>query len=220
LLSSLCLLVCLRLEEWLALSPQESPQTLSSINEEISLLSSSLSSCSQLCSLSLSSLNKKLLSRSSTPPSSPIFLPALLSCLSLCLLLLSPYHYLSLVPDILLRSLLPSQGLLLSLCLFLIGMGVNGPKTLLGVSVRESVPSSAIGLAGGILGIIGQLGGAAAGAVLGSALQTHGWGIYLFLLFVSAAACAVLILLFLLLSPTPLTHNSSGPTDTRSHKDQ
>jgi sugar phosphate permease len=100
----------------------------------------------------------------------------------------------------------------MSACLFLIGMGVNGPKTLIGVSVRESVPSSAIGLAGGILGIIGQVGGAAAGVVLGFALQSYGWGIYMPLLFISAVLCAVLILLYLLL------HNNLNKDNPQKEK--
>jgi sugar phosphate permease len=93
------------------------------------------------------------------------------------------------------------QTVFMATSLFLIGVGTSGPKTLIGVSVRETVPFRAIGLAGGILGIVGQLGGAAAGVVLGFALQHYGWEVFMPLLLASSVACAILLLLFILSQP-------------------
>ena len=42
----------------------------------------------------------------------------------------------------------------LAVCMFCIGVGINGPKTLVGMCVREGVPAKRVGLIGGILGTI------------------------------------------------------------------
>lgn len=87
------------------------------------------------------------------------------------------------------------QRLLLSLCVFCIGAGLNGPKTLLGMCVRDEVSRDAQGLAGGILGIVGQMGGASSGVVIGSLVQANGWSIFIPILFVVSILCSFCLLM-------------------------
>lgn len=49
-------------------------------------------------------------------------------------------------------------------CLFFMGFGINGPKTLLGVMVRDLVPIEVSGTIGGIFGLIAQIGASVSGA--------------------------------------------------------
>lgn len=49
-------------------------------------------------------------------------------------------------------------------CLFFMGFGINGPKTLLGVMVRDLVPIEVSGTIGGIFGLIAQVGASVSGA--------------------------------------------------------
>lgn len=62
-------------------------------------------------------------------------------------------------------------------CLFLAGMGLNGPKTLLGVCVRDMVPSAINGTVGGLLGLVGQLGSILCGVMIGFFVDhvVNGW---------------------------------------------
>jgi hypothetical protein len=50
------------------------------------------------------------------------------------------------------------------ICLFFMGFGINGPKTLLGVMVRDLVPHEVTGTVGGIFGLIAQVGASVSGA--------------------------------------------------------
>ena len=50
------------------------------------------------------------------------------------------------------------------ICLFFMGFGINGPKTLLGVMVRDLVPIEVSGTIGGIFGLIAQIGASISGA--------------------------------------------------------
>lgn len=50
------------------------------------------------------------------------------------------------------------------ICLFFMGFGINGPKTLLGVMVRDLVPIEVSGTIGGIFGLIAQVGASISGA--------------------------------------------------------
>jgi hypothetical protein len=50
------------------------------------------------------------------------------------------------------------------ICLFFMGFGINGPKTLLGVMVRDLVPLEVSGTVGGIFGLIAQVGASVSGA--------------------------------------------------------
>ena len=45
----------------------------------------------------------------------------------------------------------------LRLCLFLLGCGINGPKTLLSIAVRDAVSKEILGAAGGVFGLVGQV---------------------------------------------------------------
>ena len=50
------------------------------------------------------------------------------------------------------------------LCLFIMGFGINGPKTLLGIMVRDLVPRGVSGTIGGVFGLVSQVGASASGA--------------------------------------------------------
>jgi hypothetical protein len=82
----------------------------------------------------------------------------------------------------------PTNLLLLSVALFVAGAGVNGPKTMCGLEVRERFPGAS-GSSGALLGLLGQLGAAAAGYPLTRVHEAYGgWdGTYLAVL-----CCAVL----------------------------
>jgi OPA family sugar phosphate sensor protein UhpC-like MFS transporter len=56
-----------------------------------------------------------------------------------------------------------------NMCVFLIGFGVNGPKTLAGIAVRE-MHTEAAGTAGGALGMAGQVGGTELSSILSKTL--------------------------------------------------
>ena len=78
---------------------------------------------------------------------------------------------------------------LLSVGLFIVGAGANGPKTMCGLEVRERFPEAA-GAAGALLGLMGQIGATSAGWPLTQAYQRYGgWGAVLQLL-LSAAVYA------------------------------
>jgi sugar phosphate permease len=46
---------------------------------------------------------------------------------------------------------------MLAMCMFCVGVGINGPKTLMGMCAREGVPAARVGFVGGILGIVQHL---------------------------------------------------------------
>lgn len=50
------------------------------------------------------------------------------------------------------------------LCLFTMGFGINGPKTLLGVMIRDLVPRGVSGTIGGVFGLVSQVGASVSGA--------------------------------------------------------
>lgn len=59
---------------------------------------------------------------------------------------------------------------------FLLGLCVNGPKTLSGIALRQLVPPSMAGTAMGVQGLVGQVGASWAGAPVGFVAQHWGWG--------------------------------------------
>jgi sugar phosphate permease len=67
----------------------------------------------------------------------------------------------------------PTNLLLLSVALFVAGAGVNGPKTMCGLEVRERFPGAS-GSSGALLGLLGQLGAAAAGYPLTRVHEAYG----------------------------------------------
>lgn len=85
----------------------------------------------------------------------------------------------------------------LATCLALVGVGASGPKTLLGLMVRNAVPLQRMGLAGGVLGFVGQLGGAAAGRGLGSLVELQGWGVFFPTLLGVSGVCSGVIAVFM-----------------------
>ena len=81
-------------------------------------------------------------------------------------------------------------------CLFALGLGINGPKTMLSMAVRDAVPREIAATAGGVFGLVGQLGASASGYGLGHALELYGWGS-----FVHTLHHATVLLVALLLPP-------------------
>ena len=91
---------------------------------------------------------------------------------------LSPLVFNDFVPEMFLKSLQNNTLVLFRsvhgtfsgrigtarICLFLMGFGINGPKTLLGVMVRDLVPRGVSGTVGGVFGLISQIGASASGA--------------------------------------------------------
>ena len=88
-----------------------------------------------------------------------------------------------------------SHSLLLGLgSLFTLGVAANGPKTMCGIAVRETVPMEAGGTAGGVLGLAGQIGASLAGYPLIKLQNQFGWaGVFAGLL--GAVLLALLLLL-------------------------
>ena len=73
--------------------------------------------------------------------------------------------------------LTPHTGLApLASAYFLLGLFVNGPKTLSGIALRQLVPPSMAGTAMGVQGLVGQVGASWAGAPVGFVAQHWGWG--------------------------------------------
>jgi sugar phosphate permease len=81
--------------------------------------------------------------------------------------------------------------------MLLVGVGASGPKTLIGLMVRDSVPVQHMGLAGGVLGFVGQIGGALAGRGIGSMLEVFGWRSFFPSLLGVAAVCSSVIVIFM-----------------------
>jgi len=124
-----------------------------------------------------------------------------LTCLLFSLVLLPTYALLSItgLPDTDMHgvaSALSNTGWL-SVCMLVVGIGASGPKTLIGLMVRNFVPMKHMGLAGGLLGFIGQIGGALAGSGMGIMLQTRGWVVFFPMLLTVAVMCTALILAFM-----------------------
>ena len=121
-----------------------------------------------------------------------------LTCLLFSLVLLPIYALLSIrtLPASELVDGAPSIGYL-SVCMLLVGIGASGPKTLIGLMVRDFSPMQYMGLAGGLLGFIGQIGGALAGSGMGTLLQSHGWEVFFPTLLASGVVCSALILGFM-----------------------
>ena len=61
-------------------------------------------------------------------------------------------------------NILSGKAGIARLCLFIMGFGINGPKTLLGIMVRDLVPRGVSGTIGGVFGLVSQVGASASGA--------------------------------------------------------
>ena len=65
--------------------------------------------------------------------------------------------------------------MVLVVLLVVAGLGVSGVKTLAGLHVAEHSPRSTVGLTGGLVELLGQVGAAAAGWPIGSLSSSAGW---------------------------------------------
>jgi len=74
--------------------------------------------------------------------------------------------------------------------LFVVGLGLNGPRTLTPVAMRERMPPVAAGTAAGVLGLVGQVGATLAGAPVGLLVERRGWDAALWLVAVCLALVA------------------------------
>lgn len=121
------------------------------------------------------------------------------TCLLFSALLLSSLAFLSIILSDTHSPFTPSAPsmLLLTGCMLVAGVGANGPKTLLGLMVRNAVPVRRMGLAGGVLGFMGQIGGAVAGSGLGSLVESKGWGVFFPTLLGGACLCSGAIAVFM-----------------------
>eukprot|EP00638_Chattonella_subsalsa_P005159 CAMPEP_0117754592 /NCGR_PEP_ID=MMETSP0947-20121206/12916_1 /TAXON_ID=44440 /ORGANISM="Chattonella subsalsa, Strain CCMP2191" /LENGTH=418 /DNA_ID=CAMNT_0005573701 /DNA_START=391 /DNA_END=1647 /DNA_ORIENTATION=+ len=88
-----------------------------------------------------------------------------------------------------LTDLLPRMD---CMCLFVMGMGMNGPRTLGPVAMREGMHSAAAGTATGLMGLAGQLGATFAGAPVGILTEQYGWAATMS--FILACLCVVVSL--------------------------
>lgn len=59
--------------------------------------------------------------------------------------------------------------------LFELGFAINGPKTLCGIAAREMAHPHAAGIAGGLLGLAGQVGATISGYPLIALKESYGW---------------------------------------------
>lgn len=71
-------------------------------------------------------------------------------------------------------------------CLLFLGAGISGPKTLIGIAIRDIVPADSAGVAGGVLGLCGQLGLTLAASGIALTLQTYRWSYFIYILLVSS----------------------------------
>ena len=83
--------------------------------------------------------------------------------------------------------------------LFLIGMGINGPKTLVSMELMETVPARLCGTLTGVAGVFAQLGATYAGRFIALTIVQEGWCSFVALLSVSSVFLTILLLLSALL---------------------
>lgn len=93
--------------------------------------------------------------------------------------------------------LLVSPFLLTLWSVFLLGVAINGPKTLSGMVLRTLMPSTSFGLGGGLLGVFAQVGVFCSGTGLGWLLQHYQWMYYITVLCGASFVSSVLLLLLL-----------------------
>jgi sugar phosphate permease len=78
------------------------------------------------------------------------------------------------------------------LAFFCLAAAIHGPKTLIGIAIREVVPAEAAGMASGVVGVVGQLGSTLAGSGIAYSLQLFGWESFPSILW--WVSCATLLL--------------------------
>lgn len=94
---------------------------------------------------------------------------------------------------------LTKYDLRMCFCMFFIVMGISGPKTLIGMAMRDQVPNEATGIAVGVLGLFGQLGLSLAGSGLAIMIERYGWKVYPGALAIAALSLSCLFLTCILL---------------------
>lgn len=70
--------------------------------------------------------------------------------------------------------------------LFLAGMFINGPKTLLSLAVAQVAPKEHVGAYSGLLGLTGQVGSAISGSGVAWLLTVHGWHTFVWSIVITA----------------------------------
>ena len=135
-----------------------------------------------------------------------------LFCFYFCLLLPVSLLFLpsnnSNINSQLLEDNLNSQSSIQFSCfMFLIVASITGPKTLIGINIREIVPEQYGGLATGVIGAIGQLGSIIAGSGVALTLQHFGWQCYLTILLIASLLTIFLNLISYLFCTFPIKNN-------------
>lgn len=87
--------------------------------------------------------------------------------------------------------------LMLTICMFLMGASVSGPRTVIALIVRETAPPEIRGFSGGVVGIIGQVGASIGGVGAGYMLQHYQWGAFMPLLVMAyLLQCIILAVIY------------------------
>jgi len=88
----------------------------------------------------------------------------------------------------------------IKILLFFAGLGINGPKTLIPLTIKDYISQEYMGSISGIISLFSQLGCVISGIGIGLLIESYGWEYYLLLL--SIIIIIVAILLFILLHIT------------------
>ena len=83
----------------------------------------------------------------------------------------------------------------IKLLLFLAGLGINGPKTLIPLTTKDFISNEFSGSISGIISLFSQLGCVVSGIGIGFLLESYGWTNYLFLLSIIILFVAILLLI-------------------------
>eukprot|EP00943_MAST-04B_sp_MAST-4B-sp1_P000711 g711.t1 len=127
--------------------------------------------------------------------------------------LTSFFYSLVLFPSLLALYILEDvSSVTISIVLFFLGFSVYGPKTMCGLAVREMFDKQFAGTAGGVLGLAGQIGAAAAGYPLGLVADKYGWNSFNIILMASSF---MIMILFGILQNNYLTIKGEKNTTKR-----
>jgi len=78
------------------------------------------------------------------------------------------------------------------LCLFLVGLGANGFRSMGPVAMREEMPVTSAGTAAGLMGLAGQMGATFAGAPVGMLAERFGWDAVMLFILLCLGVVAIL----------------------------
>ena len=82
-----------------------------------------------------------------------------------------------------------------------LGVAINGPKTLSGMTLRNMIPSSSFGVGGGVLGVFAQFGVFFSGTGVGWMLQNHQWTHFIHVLLFSSVISSSFLFLMVIFIP-------------------